>query len=153
MGITDMVSFLRQLRKKVPGAEQRPFVDLAKGFDTVNRKGLQQILEHLGCPQCSSSWSSSFIKISRAKSGYTRGMMFNQATEYLDKGDAVCIRYRFDGSLFNLRSLQAHTKTLEHLVRNLLFANDAAIFAFSEQALQRLSSCFAEAVQLLGLEV
>lgn len=82
-----------------------------------------------------------------------RGMMFNQATEYLDEGDAVCIRYRFDGSLFNLRSLQAHTKTLEHLVRNLLFANDAAIFAFSEQALQRLSSCFAEAVQLLGLEV
>ena len=71
MGITDMGSFLRQLRKKVPGAEQRPFVDLAKGFDTVKRKGLQQILEHLGCPQSSSAWSSSYIKISRAKSGYT----------------------------------------------------------------------------------
>lgn len=64
-------------------------------------------------------------------------MMLNQATEYLDDGDAVCIRYRFDGSLFNLRSLQAHTKTLELLVQDLPFPNDAAIFAYCEQALQR----------------
>ena len=60
---------------------------------------------------------------------------------------------RTDGSLFNLRRLQAHTKTLEQLIRELLFADDAALVAHTETALQRVTSCFAEATQLFGLEV
>ena len=80
-------------------------------------------------------------------------MMFKQAMEGLDGDNAVYIRYRLDGSLFNLRRLQAHTKTLEQMLRDLLFANDAALVAHTESALQRLTSCFAEAAQLFGLEV
>ena len=66
----------------------------------------------------------------------------------------VYIRYRTNGSLFNLRRLQAHTKTLEQLFRELLFAVDAAaIVVHTETALQRITSCFAEAAQLFRLEI
>ena len=40
-------------------------------------------------------------------------MMLKQAMKDLDDEHAVYIRYRFNGSLFNLRRLQAHTKTCE----------------------------------------
>ena len=80
-------------------------------------------------------------------------MMLKQAMEDLDDDDAIYIRYRLDGSLFNLRRLQAHTKTSEQLFRDLLFADDAALVAHTERALQRSTSCFAEAAQLFGLEV
>ena len=80
-------------------------------------------------------------------------MMLKQAMEGLDGGNAVFIRYRLDGSLFNLRRLQAHTKTLERMFRDLFFADDAGLVAHTESALQRLTSCFAEAAQLFGLEI
>ena len=63
-------------------------------------------------------------------------MMLKQATEDLDDEDGVYIRYRLDGSLFNLRRLvHGHTKTVEQLVRDLLFADDAALVAHTEGAL------------------
>ncbi|XP_069789793.1 uncharacterized protein [Narcine bancroftii] len=58
-----------------------------------------------------------------------------------------------DDSLFNLRRLQAHTKKQEQLVRELLFADHAALVAHSEPALQRMTSCFAETAKMFGLEV
>ena len=67
--------------------------------------------------------------------------------------DFVYIRYRLDGSLFNLRRLQAHTKTCERLIMDLLFTDDAALVAHTQRALQRITSCFAESAQLFGLEV
>ncbi|KAI8495016.1 hypothetical protein Bbelb_270020 [Branchiostoma belcheri] len=80
-------------------------------------------------------------------------MMLQQATEDLGDEDGIYIRYRTDGSLFNLRCLQAHTKTLEQLIRELLFADAAALVAHTEFAMQRVTSCFAEASELFGLEV
>ena len=80
-------------------------------------------------------------------------MMLRQPTENLDDHEGVYIRYRLDGSLFNLRRLQAHTKTFEQLIRDLLIAYDAALVSHSESALQCLTSSFAEAAQLFGLEV
>ncbi|GFS08107.1 hypothetical protein ElyMa_001266300, partial [Elysia marginata] len=79
--------------------------------------------------------------------------MIEQATEDLAPEDGVYVRYRLDGSLFSLRRLQAHTKTQERLIRDLLFADDAALVAHTEQALQRITSCFAETSSLFGLEV
>ena len=63
------------------------------------------------------------------------------------------VRYRLDGSLFNLRCLQAHTKMQERLIQDLLFTDDAALVAHTEGALQRVTSCFADALRLFGLEV
>ena len=75
-------------------------------------------------------------------------MMFKQATDDLEDEDFVDIRYRLDGSLFNLRRQQAHTNTYEQLIKDLLFADDAALVAHTERALQRITSCFAECAAL-----
>ena len=79
--------------------------------------------------------------------------MLKQATDDLEDEDFVYIRYHLDGSLFNLRRLQAHTKTYERLIMDLLFADDAALFAHTQWAFQHSTSCFAESAQLFGLEV
>ncbi len=63
-------------------------------------------------------------------------MMLQQTIEDLDNADGVYIRFRLDGSMFNLRRLQAHTKTMELLIRELLFADDAALLAHTEAAMQ-----------------
>ena len=179
----DMVFVLRQLQEKCREQNKGlyvTFVDLTKAFDTVSRKGLWQIMERLGCPpkflnmvvqlhedqrgqvRLSSDLSEPFPINNGVKQGCVLAptlftiffsMMLKHATADLDDEDGVYIRYRLDGSLFNLRRLQAHTKTLEQLIRDLLFADDAALVAHTERALQRITSCFAEAAQLFGLEV
>ena len=80
-------------------------------------------------------------------------MMLKQATDDLEDKDFVYIRYRLDGSLFSVRRLQAHTKTCERLIMDLLFADDAALVAHTQRALQHITSCFAESAQLFGLDV
>ena len=54
-------------------------------------------------------------------------MMLKRAIKNLDVDDGTYIRFRMDGSLFNLQRLQANTKTQERLIRELLFADDAAL--------------------------
>ena len=150
------------------------FVDLSKAFDTVSRKGPLQIMERLGCPPKflsivmrlhedqrgqvrNNELSEPFPILNRVKQGCVLAptlftiffnMMLQRATEDLSDDDGIYIRYRTDGSQFILRHLQAHTKTLEYLVQELLFADDAALVAHTENALQRVKSCFAEAAQL-----
>ena len=80
-------------------------------------------------------------------------MILQHVTEDLDDNDGVYIRFRTHGSLFNLRRLQAHTKTKEKLIRELLFADDAALVFHCESAMQRITYCFAEAAQLFGLKI
>ena len=182
-GTVDMVFALRQLQEKCKEQNKGlyiTFVDLTKAFDTVSRKGLWQILERLGCPpkflnmiiqlhenqQGRVRYNSDFSEPFPIDNGVKQGcvlaptlftiffsMMLKQAMEEFNNEDAVYIRYRTDGSLFNLRRLQAHTKTHELLVRELLFADDAALVAHSESALQRLTSCFAVTAKAFGLEV
>ena len=78
--------------------------------------------------------------------------MLQHVIEDLDDKDGVYIRFRTDGSLYNLRRLQAHTKTKEKLIRELLFADDAALVAHTESAMHRITCCFTETAQLFGLE-
>ena len=49
--------------------------------------------------------------------------MFGEAKE--DLPDGIYIRFRTDGSLFNLRRFLARTKTIEELITELLFADES----------------------------
>ena len=79
--------------------------------------------------------------------------MLKQVTDDLDDKDGTYVGYHMDGGLFNLRHLQAHTMIQERLIRNLLFADDAALVAHTEKALQRITSCFADASQMFVLVI
>ena len=178
-----MLLVLRQLQEKCRKQNMglyATFIDLTKAFDTVSRTGLWLILERLGCPpkflqmviqlhenqrgqvRLNGDLSEPFPISNGVKQGCVLAltlfsifftMMLKQATVDLDNDEEVYVRYRLHGSLFNLRRLQAHTKTQERLIQKLLFADDAALVAHTERALQRMTSCFADASRLFGLEV
>ncbi|KAJ7405164.1 hypothetical protein BTVI_70001 [Pitangus sulphuratus] len=80
-------------------------------------------------------------------------MMLQRAKADLVEENGIYIQYCIDGSLFNLRQLKAHTKTLNHLVHELLYPDDVTVITHTEVALQHLTFCFAEAAELFGLEV
>ncbi|KAL8624073.1 hypothetical protein ACOMHN_019495 [Nucella lapillus] len=67
-----------------------------------------------------------------------------------DIEDGVYIRYRMDGSLFDLRRLSAKTKTIEKLILEALFADDCAL---TESTLQLIVNKVAEATRLFGLTI
>ena len=55
-----------------------------------------------------------------------------------DLPDGIYIRFRTDGSVFNLRRLLARTKTIDKLITELLFADDCALLTHTEEALQHI---------------
>ena len=65
--------------------------------------------------------------------------------------DGVYCLTRTNGNLFNLARLRAKTKVRSVLIREMLFADDAAVTAHTEEALQRLSSSVANACSEFGL--
>ena len=53
--------------------------------------------------------------------------------------EGVFLRTRSDGCLFNFDRLRAKTKVIQAFIRDLLFADDAAIATHSENELQPLN--------------
>ena len=70
-----------------------------------------------------------------------------------DLPDGIYIRFLTDGSLFNLRRLLARTKTIEELITELLFAEDHALLAHTEEALQHIVNRFSDAAKSFGLTI
>ena len=70
-----------------------------------------------------------------------------------DLPDGIYIRFRTDGSLFNLRRLLALTKTIEELITELLFAYDCALLAHTEEALQHIVNRFSDTAKNFGLTI
>ena len=60
---------------------------------------------------------------------------------------------RSDGKLYNLARLRATTKVRRVLIREMLFADDAALTSHTEDALQRLIRRFASACREFGLTI
>ena len=77
--------------------------------------------------------------------------MLREVKEDLSEG--ICIRFWTDGSVFNLLGLWPRTKTLEELILGLLFANDCALLAHTEEVLQIVVNHFTDAVQAFGLTI
>ena len=59
---------------------------------------------------------------------------------FKDSDPGIQIMYRTDGGIFNTQRLKAKTKVTKSFVRDLLYADDCAIVAHSEDDLQRLTN-------------
>ena len=129
------------------------FIDLSRAFDTVNRDLLWNILCKFGCPptfitilqqfhtcMCAKvvmggSQSTSFpVEVGVKQGCVLAPFIFNLllvaitlvSHHDLQSSDCVGIEYRLDGGLFNLRCLQAKTKTSSAVIFPLQYADDAA---------------------------
>ena len=152
---TDMIFVARQLQEKSREQHQNlflTFVDLAKAFDTVNRDLLWRVLARFGCPRKCLAMIRAFHEGMSAKVsvggtlsdafevtvGVKQGcvlapVIFNiymaaitlTASKNLDYRHGVSIRYRLDGSLFNLQRLKTHSKTNVTTIQDLQYADDA----------------------------
>ena len=78
-------------------------------------------------------------------------IMFRETKE--DLPDGIYIRFRTDGNLFNLLCLLASTKTIEELITELLFADDCALLAHTEETLQHIVNRFSDAAKNFGLTI
>ena len=178
---TDMVFAVRQVQEKC--IEQQMdfyavFIDLTKAFDTVNREALWIILMKLGCPKrftnlirlfhddmtgqvlSNGDFTDSFNISNGVKQGCVLApVLFNlYFTQVLchavkDLKLAIYIRYRPDGSVFDLRRLAAKTKTSVKLILEALFADDCALMAHDENHLQTIVNHFAKASKMFGLTI
>ena len=83
------------------------------------------------------------------------GILFSLLLRYAcsESEEGIYLHTRSDGSLFNVAHLRAKTKVRKVLVREMLFADDAAITAHTETALQELINCFARACSQFGLTI
>ena len=70
-----------------------------------------------------------------------------------DLSEGVFLRTRSDRKLFNLSRLRAKTRTRTVLIRELLFADDAALVSHTEQGLQELVDAFASACRDFALTI
>ncbi|KAI8519286.1 hypothetical protein Bbelb_025430 [Branchiostoma belcheri] len=177
----DMIFAVRQVQEKCK--EQNldlyaVFIDLTKAFDTVSREALWSVLEKYGCPRkfvnlirlfhdkmtgmvlCGGEASETFEISNGVKQGCVLApilfnlfftCVLNQALS--DVRDGVHLKYRTDGSLFDLRRLKAKTKTVVTTILEALFADDCALVAHKEPVLQMFVNKFAEAADLFGLTI
>jgi hypothetical protein len=156
------------------------FIDLTKAFDTINRDGLLALLEKVGCPKHfvdlirsfhdgmnvtvreGSDRSKPFGVTSGTKQGCVLAptlfsiffsLMLHVA--FKDATDGVDIKSRFDRGLCTAKRIHfnAPTKVKLLTIRELLFADDCALAALLQDALQRLCDCFATAARRFGLTI
>ena len=138
-------------------------------LDTVSRSGLYNILKLLGCPetllsilvafhenmkarvQFDGSMSKTFPICRGVKQGCVLaptlfGIFFSALFAHaFPQEDGIMLQTRSTDGLFNLSWLRVKTKTKHVLIRELLYADDAALVAHSEMHLQNLCERFAKA--------
>ena len=140
----DMIFTLRQLQEKAVEQQQTlymVFIDLSKAFDTVDRSTLWILLWIYGCPE-------TFVKIIQE---FHDEQEQSAVSEYLSAGVFICTRSY--GKLFQLARLKATTKTRELCIRELLFADDAAIIAHTLEDTRAICKQFEQAATLFRLTI
>ena len=180
-GTVDMIFTARQIQEKCREQNRdlyMVFIDLTKAFDTVSRDALWQVLHKFGCPDKFVNIIKSFHEGMAARvseegrlsepfevnNGTKQGcvlapLLFNifYAAMLLDafrnNDQGIHIRYRTDGGIFNLRRLQAKTKVIDLLARDLLYADDCALVAHTLEDAQSIVDCFARAATRFGLSI
>ena len=177
----DMIFSFRQLQEKCKEQNMplfAAFIDLTKAFDLVSRDGLFKILPKIGCPPKLLSLIQSFHTDMKGRvqydgnisepfdiqSGVKQGcvlaptlfgiffaVLLKHAFGTAKKG--IYLHTRSDGGLFNLARLRAKTKVREVLIRDMLFADDAAIATHTQEELQQLMDRFSVACKDFGLTI
>ena len=61
-------------------------------------------------------------------------ILFTSLRKILMMKTKVSIKYHLNGYLFNLQHLQAHLKILEEQIRDVCFADDAVLAAYTQRA-------------------
>ena len=79
------------------------------------------------------------------------GLLLKHAFDTTTEG--IYLRTRSDGRLFNLARLRAKTKARKVLIRDMLFADDAAVATHTQEELQSLMDCFSQACKDFGLTI
>ena len=177
----DMVFSLRQLQEKCreqPMPLYIAFIDLTKAFNLVCREGLFKILSKIGCSpkllsliesfhtnmqgivQFTGSTSEPFYISSGVKQGCVLaptlfGIFFALLLKHAfgTSEEGIYLHTRSDGRLFNLTRLRAKAKVREALIRDMLFADDAAISSHTQQELQSLMDRFSQACKDFELTI
>ena len=153
------------------------FIDLTKALDLVSRDGLFRMLPLIGCPPKLLSIVKSFHDGMRStvqfdadipndfvKSGVKQGcvlafilfdIFFCMLLKHAFKSsiDGIYLHSRSDGHLFDIARLRAKSKTRTVNIRDVLFADDAALVSHSEEGLQRLLDRFSNSCDLFGLTI
>ena len=171
--MVDMVFSLCQLQEKCR-EQQMPlyiaFIDLTKAFDLVSRDGLFKALHKISCPprlhsliesfhsnmkgtgQFNGNLSKPFDMHSGVKQGCVLaqtlfGIFFTLLLRHAfgTAQEGIYLQTRSDGSLFNLACLKVRTKVCKALIRDMLFADDAAVITHTQRELQLLMDCFSQA--------
>ena len=177
----DMIFSVRQLQEKCREQQQplyMAFVDLTKAFDYVSRDGLFKILQKIGCPptllsilisfhanmHCTVCYDGDQSRRFPIHSGVKQGcvlaptlfgIFFSILLSYAFESstDGIYIRTRADADLFNLAHLRAKRKVTSVLLREMLFADDAALVSNTEQGLQRLINHLSKACMEFGVTI
>ena len=176
-----MLFVARQLQEKYHEQHQDlylAFVDLTKAFDTVNRDLPWNMLRKFGCPptfvailqqfhtgMCAhvvmaGSQSSIFpVEVGVKQGCVLAPIIFNLllvamtlvSHRDLQSSNCVGIEYRLDGGLFNLRRLQAKTKTSSAMISAPQYANDAAFPSLTADGLRHSLDVMSETYLRAGL--
>lgn len=180
-GTVDMIFGLRQLQEKSREQDKdlfMVFVDLTKAFDTVSRPTLWKVLSKLGVPSdmlrviCSfhegmvasvsaaGQNSETFSVSSGTKQGCVLApvlfaLFFSVMLQFAfsDCEYGVNIQFRTDGGLFKKCRLKAKSRLRCQLLRDLLFADDAALVTHSLDEMQDLVDRFSRATKAFGLTI
>ena len=167
----------RQLQEKCQEQNSNlylTYVDLTKAFDMVSRDGLWRIIAKYGCLE---KFITIFRQFHDARHvwvqdngesfvAFTNGVkqvcaltptlimfsaMLFDAFNGSDNG--IDILYCTDGSVFNLRRLQAKTKVKTDIVHEFLFADDCVLSATTKANMQNSVDKFSMACDNLGLTI
>ena len=180
-GVIDMIFSLRQVAEKVREKNKElymVFIDLTKAFDTVNREALWKVLKRLGIPDnmlsvivsfhegmkgavvSDGDISDPFNVTNGTKQGCVMApvlfaLFFSVMLQYAFGDAEVGIEFQFrtDGGLFNHQRFKAKTKVRSSIIRDLLFADDAALVATSLEEAQELVDRFSKACRAFGLTI
>nr|VZI43406.1 unnamed protein product [Spirometra erinaceieuropaei] len=180
-GTTDMIFAARQLQEKCQEMRTHlysTFVDLTKAFDTVNREGLWKIMQKFGCPERftqmvrqlhdgmmarvmdNGAVSEAFAVTNGVKQGSVLAptlfsLMFSAMLmdAYRDERPGFRIAYMTDDHLLNQRRMHFQSRVSTTTVHALLFGDDCALNATSEEEMQRSMDLFSAACENFGLVI